>query len=278
VQSFILIASIMVLVHAISPTRLLAASVPYGFFTGDAVTFGDVTESSLKPVPLYGPPSTIAPPAPVFPCASATPCTITGNSLHFSPQLFVATSNNQVPPSDETDGQLTFSIQSKPGQTIKNIDFSEGGGLSVGGFAASNTDDTYVDVSAVGFVTVTEIDGVAVNPVPIPIALTFDFGVGGDGTWRFKSEGPVNGFLWNGGQFKDIKQDLINLGQTVVNGATKATVNLDNILFAQSEPLGQAQIDKKLFLIITVNTPEPASIVMALIGLLGATLLVRRSR
>ena len=238
-----------------------SASINYGDFSGNTVEFLDVTESSDDPLPLYGAP------------------TVSGDSLSFSPQQFLAKSEFGSPVNDTTDGQLTFMVQADAGQAVTNISFEEGGALSVTGLSSA-TNDTYVDVSAIGFITVTAIDGVGVNPVAIPVNLTFNFGVGGNGTWRHDSEGVVNGFLWDGNQSIDVTQELIDLGLNVKFGATKLNINLDNILFAQSEPVGSARIDKKLFLKIgtTIPVPEPGCMILAGIGLVGSSLLLHRRR
>jgi hypothetical protein len=237
----------------------IGASINYGDFSGNNVDFIDVTESSQDPLPLYGSP------------------TVSGDALSFSPQQFSASSASSVPVSDTTDGQLTFMVMAKNGQAITDISFEEGGALNVTGLAAA-TDDTYVDVSAVGFITVTEVDGVGVNPLAIPINLLFNFGVGGNGTWRRDSEGAVNGFRWTGDEQIDITQALINAGRNVQFGATKLNINLDNILFAQSEPVGSAFIDKKLFLKIgtTIPIPEPGCLILAGCGAVGLAVTLRR--
>jgi hypothetical protein len=254
----LLLGVAFILLAAICPPSF-SASINYGDFAGNTVTFIDVTESSDDPLPLYGAP------------------TVSGDSLSFSPQQFLAKSEFGVPVSDTTDGQLTFMIKADGGQAVTNISFEEGGALSVTGLSTA-TNDTYVDVSAVGYVTVTEIDGVGVDPVAIPIGLIFDFGVGGNGTWRRVAEGSVSGFLWNGLQALDITQELIDRGKVVQIGATKLTINLDNILFAQSEPVGSARIDKKLFLEITTSTPipEPSCLVLVSCGIVGFAMGLRR--
>jgi hypothetical protein len=200
---------------------------------------------------------------------------VNGNSLTFSPQLFDAISAGGAPLSETTDGQLLFMAQAKQGKFVNNIDFQEGGALTVSGVAGT-TDDTQVDVSMVGFITVTEIDGVGVNPVAIPVNAVFDFGVGGNGTWRFLSEGVANGKLWNGGDFININQELTNRGVPYMGGATKVNVNIDNTLFAQSQITGSASIDKKRFFIVTVNVPEPASVGLLLVAMAFASVGLRK--
>jgi hypothetical protein len=181
---------------------------------------------------------------------------------------------------DKTDGHLTFMVVAHQDQYIQNISFQEGGGLSVAGFG---TDSTLVDVSAIGFVQIHAVDGNPINVVTIPFDMPFNFGVGGNGTWRLGSEGNVNGFLWTGASLVNLNQELTNRGIPFVGGATKLSISLDNILLAQSEPLGGAFIDKKDFggLSVTINIPggeipEPVSLISAMIGMLGLLLVNRR--
>ena len=234
------------------------ASINYGDFDGTSVMFLDVTEESDKPLPLYG--------API----------VVGNSLFFSPQQFKASSNNNVPPNDRTDGHLTFIVMSKnPGAAMSEISFDESGAFTVAGFLASNTDDTYVEATGTGSLTVLEIDGDSnIVPFIIPIDLTVVFDPNGPAPgivtnrWRFLSEGSASG-RWDGNQELDITQALTDAGRQVNLGATKIAINFDNILVAQSELLGRADIDKKLFLEITTIVPEPASIAMVAFALFG---------
>ena len=237
-------------------------SISYGNQVGASVTYVAVTESSTTDaVPLFGTP------------------TVSGDSLDFTPNTFGATSQLHVPAVDQTDGHLTFSVvPNLAGGAIQNIKFGEGGGLTVGGFG---TNQTFVDVSAVGNIDVFEIDGVAISKETIPINLTFSHGSNSpffnNGTWRLGTEGFVNG-PWTGSQLIDIKQILIDRGHTVVGGATKITVALDNKLYAQSQVEGTAQIDKKDFFTVTTNVPEPTSCVLAMFGLMVGVLASRRSR
>lgn len=244
-----------------------AAPINYGNFSGTSVDYTGVEENSGTD-PLLYPPN--LPGLGLF----GAP-TVSGDSLDFSPNNFFANSQFQTPPFDQTDGHLVFGVMAKSGHAIKSINFQEGGGLSVVG---NGTDVTQVDVSAVGFINVLQVDNMDIGVVQIPINLTFNFGSNGpqdNGTWRRASEGFVNGFLWTGAQSVDIKQWLIDHMIDVEFGATKITVSLDNSLYAESEAFSGAFIDKKDFggLSVTVDAPvipEPASWALAILGLAAA--------
>lgn len=241
-----------------------AGSINYGTFVGSTVKYTNVTESSADPLPLYGAP------------------TLAGDSLFFSPQQFAAQSNNQVPPTKTVDGQLTFGAEANVGQAITSISFSESGAFAVSGFASSNTDDTYVEATGVGYLTVLGIDGntnIVPFVIPINLGIIYDPNVGPNvagNRWAFLSQGGASG-TWSGSQALNIKQALIDGGRTVNVGASKIAVNFDNILTAQSELLGGARIDKKLFLEISTTdrdpsgggVPEPASVVLLGLAVLG---------
>ncbi len=250
----------------------LATPINYGNLSGTSVDYIQVTENSATD-PQYFPPN---PPVGLF----GQPI-VSGDSIDFNPQNFYALSDFQAPPVDTTDGYLTFGVDAKSGFAITDISFQEGGALSVGGFG---TDSTYVDVSAIGFINVLEVDGDPVGVVQIPINVPFNFGVAGNGTWRLGTEGDFNGFLWTGFQSIDINQYLIdNTNIDPIYGATKITVALDNILKAQSELLAGAFIDKKDFggLSVTIDgvpvIPEPATwLLLAICGVAAGA--ARRTR
>ena len=241
-----------------------ASSINYGDFSGSTVMYTDVTESSAKPLPLYGAPNLV------------------GDSLFFSPQQFLAESNGGVPPVDATDGQLTFGAMSKPGNAITSIKFDESGAFDVTGFAGT-TDATLASVIVVGYVSVLEIDGDSnIVPYPIPIGLSFQFTPFGGSPvitnkWQFLTNGDDSG-SWAGSQSMNISQALADAGYEFETGATKIAVNLDNRLRAKSESTGYAYIDKKLFLEISTSTPvnpgvpEPTAAALLGIGLLGLIL------
>jgi hypothetical protein len=252
---------------AIATRSASAVPINYGDHMGTDVWFRMVTENSGTDPLLFPPNSNQGLFGAPF---------VSGNSMDFNPQNFFANSDFQAPPFDRTDGHLTFMIEAKPGQAINNINFAEGGGLGVSGFG---TDSTFVDVSAIGFIQVHDVDGVGINVQTIQMDMPFNFGVGGNGTWRLGTEGSVNGFLWTGSMLFDINQELANRGINFNLGATKISVSLDNLLLAQSEPQSGAFIDKKNFeLTVEVNIPEPTTVFLGAIALMVGALSAGRRR
>ena len=137
-----------------------AASIIYGDFAGNAVTYTDVTESSITdPVPLYGPPA-------VF-----------GDILDFNPIAFGAFS--EFGPPDITDGQLNFGIESEIG--LNSLTISESGDFSLAGMGGAGTS---VVANLLVSIEVLEIAGVAIDPMMMGEASIFEqdlsMGSGGD--------------------------------------------------------------------------------------------------
>lgn len=210
--------------------------------------------SNTDPVPLYGPPS------------------ISGDSIDFNPAGFGSFAKNGA--LDITDGQLTFMVTAKPGQAIKNIKFSEAGIvtlLGLGNAATSASDKLSV------FINIQAVDGVGINSInlgpndflPQPIFSP-------KGSFNLATDGPLNTAPWNGNLLVDLQQVLVNKGIHFTTGITKISVNLDNQLLTTSQPNTQALMDKKDFFIVTVNSPEPSSCVLALLAMIGTALFVRR--
>jgi hypothetical protein len=238
-----------------------AGSISYpGPLVGNTVIYSvdathSVTESSVTDaVPLFGPPS------------------LSGDSIDFNPAGFGSFAQNGA--LDVTDGQLTFMVTAKPGQAIKNIKFSEAGIvtlLGLGNAATSASDKLTV------FINIQGVDGVGINSINLTPADFLPYPIfAPKGSFNLAVDGPLNTAPWSGYLFADLQQVLVNKGIHFTTGVTKISVNLDNQLMTTSQPNTQALIDKKDFFIVTVNSPEPSSCVLALLAMIGAALFVRR--
>lgn len=254
------IATLALLAVVVAPAVSSAAIFNYSDQVGAKIKYTGISENTHSdPLPLFGAP------------------TIAGDSLDFSPINFFSSSLGAAPPFDFTDGLLKFTGMSLPGFAIENIKFAEGGALSTFGTPVDN--NTFVDVSAVGFLDILEVDNVSINKVSVPIGLTFSFGPLGNGTWALGTDGFANGKKWTGSQLIDINQALTNAGVSYTKGATLIQVVIDNSLYAQSlSATSGAYIDKKDFFTVTTNIPEPTSCMMAIFGLVGVVMASRRSR
>jgi hypothetical protein len=245
---------------------LFAAALAFFFFASSAVTYGasisylplvqsgttvdyeNITEaSSTDPVPLFGAPL------------------VSGDSIDFNPVLFNALSQFGGL-ADLTDGQLTFNVQAHAGQAIKNITFREGGITTVVG---GGTDVTFTDVSAGGFLNILHVDGNPINVISVPINLSFSHQP--NGTWKLGTDGVAFSLAWTGSQTLYLNSVLAANNVPFILGPTRLSIDLDNSLYAQSEAGTIAFIDKKDFggLSITINVPEPASALLAMLAGLG---------
>jgi hypothetical protein len=238
---------------------VLSAPINYGNFSGTTVDYLQVTEdanSAGDNPPLFGPP------------------TVTGDSIDFDPVGFNAASQNGG--TDITDGNLTFMIKAKPGHAITNLTIAEAGDLTLGGFG---TDTTFASVTTRIFLDVVEVDGVPINVVSNNnLSIPFNpsggtFGLGTDG-----GGGPLYSDNWSGQAAINVNNFLTSQGVPFVFGATKVNINLDNTLLAISQQGTSALIAKKNAngVVITVNTPEPATCLLALVGLAGLAASRRR--
>ena len=255
------------LLLALSGSSALAAPINYGDFMGNTVIYQMVTEDSNSgdTPPLFGAP------------------TVSGNSIDFDPVGFGAsTTGGGI---DMTDGNLSFMVKAKPGNSLQNIQIAEFGDTTLSGFG---TDTTFSSVTMNGILNISEVDFVGINSIAIPISITnFSpsggmYGLGTDG-----GGGPLFNAIWSGSTLIDLTTGNPTVaaafaarGVVPTLGVTKISVNFDNTLTAISQVGTSALIAKKDTngIIVTTNVPEPASMAMVAVGLLFGMSCKRRTR
>ena len=247
----------VVLALLFAGSAAIAVPINYGDFSdlgsGGTVIYRQVTEdSTTDPTPQYGPPSVFV------------------NTLKFTPIGFGASVIN-VGGSDITDGQLNFGIDATIGNFIDQVILTEKGDYTLVGPPGAGT---YVSAAAPVILTVTEVDGVNINPIVLQTALNM---TPLNGVFSLTNPGPTTGGLWSGDLTIDVEQLLIDEGVSFVVGATKAIVAMDNTMTAYADVGHSAFIAKKDVggFSITV-TPEPSTVGLLLVGLVGMALRKRR--
>jgi hypothetical protein len=271
-RMLISLASALVVVAAAGQSQ--AAQINYGTHMGVHVTYVNITEDSgaSEPLPLFGAP------------------TVTGDSIDFNPIGFDASSSNGG--ADITAANLVFMITAKSGSRIQSLILNESGNTTLAGNVTPGSMDTATAVFASGVVDIHEVDFQGINHISVPFALTFSpsggtYFLGTDG-----GGGPIFHTQWSGSVTIPIEQILIANGFNITpgqidpdSGATKISVNLDNVLSAVSQPGTSALINKNDFggLTIRVNVPgepggdreipEPHGLTLAALGLLSLTAL-----
>jgi hypothetical protein len=237
-----------------------AVPINYPSHIGTTVDYLNVTEDTTTgdSQPLFG--------APIY----------SADSIDFNPVGFDAAAAG-TGDSDTTGARLTFMIMSHPGKAITNISFSEAGDTTLGGLG---NDSTSTSVTASGTITINEVDGAAIAPLVSPIALTFTpsggtYGLGSDG-----AGGPIFHTPWTGSLLVNIGPILTQAGIPFTFGASKVSIDLVNTLTATSQFGTASVISKKDFggISITVNIPEPASVLLASSAFLGCVGLLLRRR
>ncbi len=247
----------------------LGAPINYPGHVGTTVIYSDVSEdanSAGDVPPLFG--------APIY----------SGDSVDFNPVGFDANASG-AGGVDITDGNLRMVVTAKPGNAIANFNLSEAGDTTLAGFG---TNTTMTSVTATGTLDIYDVDGVGINNISVPFSLTF---TPFNGLYRQGTEGGGGPFFhtqWFGSQLLNINQVLINAGKTFVLGATRIAVDLDNTLVAVSEAGTSSLIAKKDFggISITINQPgpgggdipEPTSVILAILGLVGLGISRRSGR
>lgn len=198
-----------------------------------------------------------------------------GDDLGFFPPNFLAQSSNGSG-IDATGSHLQLMIEgNSAGQIISELNFTEFGDIVLTAFPpGSGTATTGTFLSLAGFVTVLEVNNAPVAPVVIsfgPAGSGADFVVTyspGDIT---ALPGDAGTTLWSATFSVDIA--------SVVADATKIQLDLDNDLFANSEPNTSAKIQKKVVdgPSIIISVPEPSALALLALGCLALGLRTRRS-
>ncbi|MEM6798496.1 MAG: PEP-CTERM sorting domain-containing protein [Planctomycetota bacterium] len=203
------------------------------------------------------------------------PASITGNAIDFNPTGFFANAPSAGQNSEITDSQLSFTVVALNGTIIENLSLTESGDTTLTGNPASTL--TASSVTTFVFVDITEVDGVAIEPINVPATMTFTPS-GGTYSLAQDSDGsfPIFSTAWFGEVLIDIdaalQQEVAdNPGFSFVNGATRLDVTLNNTLTAISADGESAFIAKKDFdgLTVTANVPEPASLALCVLAMLG---------
>lgn len=238
---------------------LLAASPAYATFVysdnpfvSSDYTFDNVQETTATadPEPLFGNDTTAVP-------------AIGTNQLLFSPPSFISSSVGG-PAADQTASLLEMDIVANAVATpIQSVRIDEFGDTTLDGTSAS----TGSFASIAGNIRITHVDGVAITAltVPIPVDQIFFASAADNGTTGWSLTSTV-----------DVQQALLDNAIPFTWGATTVEVNLDNTLSAFSEGGDFSALIQKNGVIVTV--PEPSTLGLMGLGVLGAALSGRRSR
>ena len=206
------------------------------------------------------------------------PTGTTGTSINFSPQGFIANSENADSGPVIVDSQLSFMVIAGQGAVINNFQFEEFGDTTLArGF--DDTLDAFTEIEASFIVSIVEIDNVLL-PIPVTVTGSMTFSPS-DGDYQLSVDAPTDlsyTEIFEGSVFFDIDQILADEGLSYQFGATKLNVTLDNTLTAISEVGTEAFIKKKVAngITITTNVPEPSSAILVLLAISGAAV-ARRS-
>ena len=258
-------ATVLSVVLISSMTVHGSLSVNYGDYTADTVTYVGVSEANTAPYGQYG--------API----------VTGDTLTFNPLNMKAEATGGS--FEQNDYQLQFEIQADAGKYVQGLDFAEAGDISMFG---TGTDATGVDVSASFFVTIYEVDGVELSQT---ITKTFGFNSmtfnpNANGTVLYNTDlGGVGSVFspaqteWDGSIYIDLNSILDENFTSYIDGVTRVSFNIDNVLIAATETGTSAFITKKQvggFSVTSDVIPEPASLVLILGTTSGLAFIRRR--
>ncbi|QDU71696.1 PEP-CTERM sorting domain-containing protein [Mucisphaera calidilacus] len=212
-----------------------AASINYGTFVSDNVTFTDVTESSnTAPLPLFDAPN------------------VAGDALTFGPIEFGSESNGAG--AKIVDSQLRTEITTN-GVGIDTLTIFESGDYTLIGDTQAFA---IASVAAPVFIDITEVDGVAVDGPEVIANLVFS----PSGGVFALADGIAVGVPWTG----DLTVDIDSL---VAGNVTGLTLTFDNTLSVATSEATAGLIKKKLAKIDVDLVPEPASAALLALGLFG---------
>ena len=214
---------------------------------------------NLRPTPAY---------------RSTAPPSSSGDSLQFTPQAFEAQSGNGINNGllDFVDGTLNTGVTADMGHVINSITVAEQGDFSLIGAGA------YATISAPIILRIDQVNDVALgSPIYTTANLIFTPGSGGPGSYATPVDQGLSK-VWTGSISVDIAAVLA--ANNITGGATSLQWTMDNALTAYAPDGELAFIKKKDIggVAITVGTgiPEPSSIVLAIVGVAGLLMGVRR--
>ena len=228
-------------------TPAAAAPISYGDFPGTDLDFIGVGEDSLTDpsVGLFGTPTRFGP---------------TSNGLTFFPTVFISNSSG-AGGADTTAGTLTMDLVAKNGQVIDLISITEFGDFALTGAGGAGT---LASVAGLLSLTVTEVSGSPITPVPIsPSSLIVS-----PGSPYTLAGGPASGVF--------SASVTIDVGAVVAN-ATRITFSFDDTLDTTSEAGTTSQIQKNVLsegVLLEVGlpgtvVPEPGSLLLLAVGSAG---------
>jgi hypothetical protein len=206
-----------------------------------------------------------------------------GNNLNFTPNPALtakplAFSVSSPGPEQFEDGALSVTISpTSPTGKIALMSISEGGGYFLQNAGPSSSVAAALNILGLVITEVdnTPISGIAVNGLNFTQSFA---NVSGNGNFTILPTGivytgnniPVATGIWSGNANFNV-QAALDAALGTGHRATQLELELDNVLSTTSIPGASVAIDKKSFLIATSQNPvpEPASIVMGVLGGLG---------